>query len=791
MVADHTFACQIFYTDNKLYSWVRLDFKGSSVCPNYYTMAHRAGFDGYYLRDWQLQASNDAQEWVVLEEHKADESLNKKNLVAAWPVEGVRNFYRFFQVVIAPNGNSSGTNALILSCLEFYGRLRQPVTPVASTPSPQENRTIEGSNHTTVSVHGWQTLADGSRPLPFRVVGSGRLPPSRPMPTAFGHSDLMAAEATTVCTGRVVSVSWQGGAIQLTDYPDAAELVPYHKSDVWVDDKKVKQLPREGDIVSFYIVMDDVTKKDKAEQVTVVTVVAPRQSVDPEPRRTPRPTAKVPEPLPAFLPVAIHGPLDAMVMESWGTSPLDNGTRLNPAAPSFMPRSGTEYAAPTDPVPARAVVPSAPQMALATTIGGESGKSSFLFEHCTGHVVFVSVPTGQIQIDGAPEDAPTIPYHYSDVWDDGKCVKQFPRIGDTVSCYIGIDPKTKNEKAENVKVIYKRPQASHGPARTQVQQTIQNARYRAAANAAHASTPRPGLMLPMPHFPGSSISYGPPSLNYGECVAPLCSASYGRPQPMVQPPVHMFPLMHYGPPPFQSGALGPMSPPRKGLSVHFNTFAPVVAGSPVRIGVAPPGPSTPSPHTSTPTPALSPILPMQYLDGASPLLYAVGAARPSPPPSLSPSPSMGTSSGNSSVGTLNLSCGEVDQYSHPNGSEAFPHHTPSQSPFDMDVDTLACMASDDVAEEYHRCHTPMKQSSSLSAWTAGDCLAPATPERPHHPRLRGGYDTLDTLLPRSPIIGDIMRSTGVHDLDDQLQDHDLLSGDTAFVAMHAVSVVDF
>ena len=43
----------------------------------------------------------------------------------------------------------------------------------------------------------------------------------------------------------------------------------YHKSDVWVDDKKVKQLPREGDMVSFYIVLDDITKKEKAEQVPV------------------------------------------------------------------------------------------------------------------------------------------------------------------------------------------------------------------------------------------------------------------------------------------------------------------------------------------------------------------------------------------------------------------------------------------------------------------------------------------------------------------------------------------
>lgn len=51
------------------------------------------------------------------------------------------------------------------------------------------------------------------------------------------------------------------------DTADSRGLVTYHKSDVWVDDKKVKQLPREGDVVSFYIAMDEITKKEKAEQV--------------------------------------------------------------------------------------------------------------------------------------------------------------------------------------------------------------------------------------------------------------------------------------------------------------------------------------------------------------------------------------------------------------------------------------------------------------------------------------------------------------------------------------------
>ena len=99
------------------------------------------------------------------------------------------------------------------------------------------------------------------------------------------------------------------------------------------------------------------------------------------------------------------------------------------------------------PLPPAVCVVQPPNAApLAAGAGPLEARSSFLFEHCTGLVVFVSTPTGRIQIDGAPDDAPPIPYHYSDVWDDGKCVKQFPRVGDTVSCYIGIDPKTKKEK---------------------------------------------------------------------------------------------------------------------------------------------------------------------------------------------------------------------------------------------------------------------------------------------------------------------------------------------------------
>jgi hypothetical protein len=832
MVADHTFACQIFYTDNIPYSWVRIDFKGASVCPNYYSMAHRAGFDGYYLRDWQLQASNDAQQWVVLREHKADESLNKKSLVAAWPLEGATTGYRYFQVVIAPNGNSNSTNALILSCFELYGTLRRPASPPASVSSLPTATSRTGPQGPTGT---WQTVADGSCPLPFRVVAPGRATLRQPPQVVESNTEL-----SPLHTGLVVAVTWQGGSIQMADTADSRGLVTYHKSDVWVDDKKVKQLPREGDVVSFYIAMDEITKKEKAEQVTVINrqLSAPDASLGVADTAVMASTAA---PLPSGATEDSFGSSD--MIDGTDEAGGDSGIPLNPVARLSTPHStegSNEQPGPAD----SQSLDGGPQSA---SVGHNTEtKSSFLFEHCTGQVVFVSVPTGQIKIDGAPDDASTIPYHYSDVWDDGKCVKQFPRVGDTVSCYIGIDPKTKKEKAENVKVICKRQQTEDGPARTQVRQTIQNARNRAAANTAQA-----GIFRPTPTGPtassrsaaGTPVPYASPNLTESQAphsgVSEMHSfrppmfdggmgglqgysalpvqvgrmpLSFGHPQPMVPPhnfhhhpqgmvpavpqlqhpapmlPSRVFPARPTGP---FSGFVPTATPPK----VQFNAFAPVAA-SPSR-PAAPPL----SPYSGT-VPAPSAVHRMQYQDGAAPLLFSVGAARVSPPQSPSPSPSTGLSmSTTSSVGTLNASGCEADMFGRSTPGDVTAHFTPSPasvSPFEdglksVDVDTLACMPAEAVPEEYH-CRTPMKKNSGLSTWTADDLLHLTsasyltTPERVQ--RQRAGHEAMDNLLPRSPIIGDILRSAGDEARDEPL-DHDLLSGESALVALHAVSVVDF
>lgn len=60
-----------------------------------------------------------------------------------------------------------------------------------------------------------------------------------------------------------------------------------------------------------------------------------------------------------------------------------------------------------------------------------------------------------------------------------------------------------------------------------------------------------------------------------------------------------------------------------------------------------------------------------------------------------------------------------------------------------------------LMEEYS-CRTPEKRYSGLSAWTAGDIFGLPGSDRLKKARA-GHHDALETLLPRSPIIGDILR----------------------------------
>eukprot|EP00667_Euglena_gracilis_P009696 EG_transcript_9854 len=125
-VGDHVFSSQVFFTDNVVGSNVVIDFSPCEISPNYYAMAHRAGVPDFFVRSWLLQGSADGVTWHTLRRHANDLTLNSMTPAAAWPVDAKGEFYRQFRVALEPRGNSRSSNALVLSCFEVYGQLRDP-----------------------------------------------------------------------------------------------------------------------------------------------------------------------------------------------------------------------------------------------------------------------------------------------------------------------------------------------------------------------------------------------------------------------------------------------------------------------------------------------------------------------------------------------------------------------------------------------------------------------------------------------------------------------------------------
>lgn len=83
-------------------SWIMINLGSSrSLVPNYYTLRHggthipqvtkilniyKGNSRADCLRNWTLQASNDAKNWVLLNRHSSDVSLNSNFATCSWPI---------------------------------------------------------------------------------------------------------------------------------------------------------------------------------------------------------------------------------------------------------------------------------------------------------------------------------------------------------------------------------------------------------------------------------------------------------------------------------------------------------------------------------------------------------------------------------------------------------------------------------------------------------------------------------------------------------------------------------
>ena len=81
-------------------------------------------YNGYFLRHWEFQGSNDNTTWVMLRKHVGDEGLNKAYAVAHWPVEGkeAATPFRYFRLL--QNGKNSWGDEFLQCCgIELWGVL--------------------------------------------------------------------------------------------------------------------------------------------------------------------------------------------------------------------------------------------------------------------------------------------------------------------------------------------------------------------------------------------------------------------------------------------------------------------------------------------------------------------------------------------------------------------------------------------------------------------------------------------------------------------------------------------
>lgn len=107
-------------------AWVQIDVGPTNrLWPTHYRLSHGRGDTEFALRSWVLEAkpTTGSPEWIVLREHKDDQSLGKQADTSVWSVENPSgSFFQIFRVRIT-GAESHGTHYLHCSALEFFGVL--------------------------------------------------------------------------------------------------------------------------------------------------------------------------------------------------------------------------------------------------------------------------------------------------------------------------------------------------------------------------------------------------------------------------------------------------------------------------------------------------------------------------------------------------------------------------------------------------------------------------------------------------------------------------------------------
>eukprot|EP01084_Bolivina_argentea_P046175 85012_1 len=131
-------------------SWIAIDFtQNIKIKPTDYTLRH-ANVPTYYLRNWNLEASNDGINWILITQHENEEALSKSGDSKTFKIPECNTFYSQFRIkstgknsgtpfIIKNTGKNSGDHkdAILCSGFEIYGSLEGLVSPAQCLPKTE------------------------------------------------------------------------------------------------------------------------------------------------------------------------------------------------------------------------------------------------------------------------------------------------------------------------------------------------------------------------------------------------------------------------------------------------------------------------------------------------------------------------------------------------------------------------------------------------------------------------------------------------------------------------------
>lgn len=111
-----------FYQSSQIIENAKIcfDFKSNKVNLSNYSI--KTSLSGLHLKNWVIEASNDGENWEIIDAHKNDPALNKNGSIVTFNIKKLDSFYRFIQLRQTGKSwaNSYGT---AIYELEIYGKL--------------------------------------------------------------------------------------------------------------------------------------------------------------------------------------------------------------------------------------------------------------------------------------------------------------------------------------------------------------------------------------------------------------------------------------------------------------------------------------------------------------------------------------------------------------------------------------------------------------------------------------------------------------------------------------------